>query len=588
LVERGKDTDKNPLAKKFFAVDIVLVFIGTCIIPAIAQDSEKPSLPTLRNNCLYVGGGGPGNYTKIQDAIDNASSNDNIFVYRGTYLENIFINNTLNLIGEDKNRTIIDGNAKHDVIYIGFPANNVKITGFTIRNSGNFSSGGGYADAGIEIHSDFNMIQNNIISNHPLYGIWLWGSRGNNISYNSILGCDISGIEFLAGPCNILSHNLLYKNGFGINMRLSSNTSGTFLSYNTFLENRFGLWIYASGSDIVCNNFINNYGLNAVCRMNFRRMTPSRNSWARNYWDDWDGVGPKWIPGVFGFNFDWNPVQEPYPYQMIPPLNDQCNPDGVATKWAVVIACSGGFTYERHERCDRNDVRELTQLLKKNGWDENHILTLQEEEATKEAILNDSFQWLKNNGEDEDDLIFYFFSGHGYYHTADDPPVDEPDGRDEVINPWDPDIDGWNPDVFIVDDELSEKFDTLKSNNIVIVIHTCHAGGWIDGAHDLCDSGRVVLVACGVDETSCMMKYPVHWLFAYYLIQGLKGHADENNDKRITAEELLRYTIEPVQFRSKIFNWITSGVATIQHPQMYDGWPSKENNTEELTLIELS
>ena len=40
-------------------------------------------------------------------------------------------------------------------------------------------------------------------------------------------------------------------------------------------------------------------------------------------------------------------------------------------------------------------------------------------------------------------------------------------------------------------------------------------------------------------------------------------------------------------FRSKIFNWITSGVPTIQHPELYDGWPSEDNNIEELTLIEL-
>ena len=146
---------------------------------------------------------------------------------------------------------------------------------------------------------------------------------------------------------------------------------------------------------------------------------------------------------------------------------------------------------------------------------------------------------------------------------------------------------GWNPDVFIVDDELSEKFDTLESNNIVIVIHTCHAGGWIDGESDLCGSGRVVFVACGVDKASCLMKYPVHWLFPYYLIQGLNGCADVNNDKSITAEELLNYILEPVEFRSKIYNWITTGVANIQHPEIYDGWPTVENNTEELQLIEL-
>ena len=287
------------------------------------------------------------------------------------------------------------------------------------------------------------------------------------------------------------------------------------------------------------------------------------------------------------FNFDWHPVQDPYPYQMIPLLNTNSNTPGIVTKWAVLIACSGGFTYERHERCDRNDIRDLTKLLQKNGWDKNHMLILQEEEATKEAILNESFQWLIDNGEDEDDLIFFFFSGHGYYHTLDEPPVDEPDSRDEIIHPWDPDIAGWNPDVFIVDDALSAKFDTLKSHNIVIVIHTCHAGGWIDGANDLCDSGRVVLVSCDVDEASCMMKYPRHWLFPYYLIKGFRGYADENLDNRITAEELFRYTIEPVQFRSKIFNWLTSGVPTIQHPGLYDGWPTEDNNTEEILLLEL-
>ncbi len=569
------------------AIGIILLFLEAGIIPTIAHDGNKRSLPTSSGQWLYVGGSGPGNYSKIQDAINDSNNGDTIFVFHGTYYENINIDKIINLVGEEKNSTIIDGNAKHDVIYIGFPANNVKITGFTIRNSGNSSSGGGNADAGIEIHSDYNMIQNNIISNHPRYGIWLWASRGNNISYNSITACNVSGIDFLAGPCNIISHNLIYKNYFGINTRLSSNTTANILFNNTFLDNRRGLWIYDSGSHIFCNNFINNSDFNAVSFFNSRRMNPSRNSWERNYWDDWRSIGPKWIPGVIGLNFDWHPVQEPYPYQTIPLLRSQSDPDGVATKWAVVIACSGGFTYERHERCDRNDVRELTQLLKKNGWDENHILSLQEEQATTEAILDDSFQWLTENREDEDDLIFFFFSGHGYYHTTDDPPVDEPDGRDEVINPWDPDIAGWNPDVFIVDDTLSAKFDTLESNNIVIVIHTCHAGGWIDGESDLCGSGRVVLVACGVDEASCMMKYPVHWLFAYYLIQGLKGHADVNNDNSITAEELLNYTIKPVEFRSKIFNWITSGVPTIQHPELYDGWPSEENNTEELKLIEL-
>jgi pectin methylesterase-like acyl-CoA thioesterase len=63
-------------------------------------------------NTLYVGGSGFGNYTKIQDAIDNASEGDTIFVHNGIYNENITIIKTINLIGEDKNTTIINGSGE--------------------------------------------------------------------------------------------------------------------------------------------------------------------------------------------------------------------------------------------------------------------------------------------------------------------------------------------------------------------------------------------------------------------------------------------------------------------------------------------
>ena len=48
---------------------------------------------------IYVGGSGPGNYSKIQDAIDNATSGDIIQVWAGIYYENIVINTTISLIG---------------------------------------------------------------------------------------------------------------------------------------------------------------------------------------------------------------------------------------------------------------------------------------------------------------------------------------------------------------------------------------------------------------------------------------------------------------------------------------------------------
>ncbi len=52
---------------------------------------EKSSMPNFYGNIFYVGGSGFGNYTKIQDAIDNSSNGDTIFVYDDSspYYENI-------------------------------------------------------------------------------------------------------------------------------------------------------------------------------------------------------------------------------------------------------------------------------------------------------------------------------------------------------------------------------------------------------------------------------------------------------------------------------------------------------------------
>jgi len=49
--------DKYPLIGKGLAVGIILLFVGTCIIPSTAQDTGKP-LPISRGDWLYVGGSG--------------------------------------------------------------------------------------------------------------------------------------------------------------------------------------------------------------------------------------------------------------------------------------------------------------------------------------------------------------------------------------------------------------------------------------------------------------------------------------------------------------------------------------------------
>ncbi len=59
---------------------------------------DKTSKEMERGQTFYVGGYGPNNYTQIQDAIDNASEGDTVFVFNGTYFEHVTVNKSINLI----------------------------------------------------------------------------------------------------------------------------------------------------------------------------------------------------------------------------------------------------------------------------------------------------------------------------------------------------------------------------------------------------------------------------------------------------------------------------------------------------------
>jgi parallel beta-helix repeat protein len=303
---------------------------------------------------LYVGGTGEGNYTKIQDAIDNASDRDTVFVYNGIYYENLDVCKSINLIGEDKYNTIIDAAGNGDVILVS--TNRVNISGFKIKNANDSIS------AGISILSDNNIIiHNNIVNN--TCGIYLQYSSHNYICKNNIEN-NFIGIVTWFSCCDyniFIENELLYNEGgicltesthcqiidniikgdnttslsrgimlqefstsneiignhisnyeFGIALCSSINT--IIQGNNIFSNSRFGLYLQhcSVNNNITCNNFINNgYEKSFKIRGNAyfidSEFTPYFNKWKENYWDDWIGLKfklfallPYRIPGRWG------------------------------------------------------------------------------------------------------------------------------------------------------------------------------------------------------------------------------------------------------------------------------------------------
>jgi len=79
---------------KGLTVGIILILIGVNVSGTYVKDTSPISFD---GNTLYVGGSGPGNYTRIQDAINDANPRDTVFVYNGTYCENLIVDKSINL-----------------------------------------------------------------------------------------------------------------------------------------------------------------------------------------------------------------------------------------------------------------------------------------------------------------------------------------------------------------------------------------------------------------------------------------------------------------------------------------------------------
>jgi parallel beta-helix repeat protein len=207
--------------KKYLAVGIILLFIGTSMSPLHVQQIANATLPILRGNTLYVGGSGPGNYSTIQGAIDAATPGDTVFVYHGMYQEDVVIDkDNIRLIGENKHTTIIDESST--AVMILENCDNNFICNFTIQN---------IVNSGIELWSNNNFISNNILSNGINYGI--------TVNYNSRL--------------NHISNNTISNMNYGIILNYGSNS-------NTVVDNVFfhdGLWIGNTQNNTIENNTVN-------------------------------------------------------------------------------------------------------------------------------------------------------------------------------------------------------------------------------------------------------------------------------------------------------------------------------------------
>jgi len=194
-------------------------------------------------------------FDKIQDGIGAVAKNGKVKVNNGIYYENIVINKTIKLIGENKYYTIIDAGFFGSVIIIN--ADKTTVKSFTIQHSGY-----DWEDEGIELNSNENIISNNEISENE-YGIMIENFHGNEIINNNISTSCLFGLTLHHSTNNIITGNFFWNNSKGI--AFFEDCNDNIISENIFLDNFNGIgFIYNSNNNKIIDNNFNNCSGEAI------------------------------------------------------------------------------------------------------------------------------------------------------------------------------------------------------------------------------------------------------------------------------------------------------------------------------------
>ncbi|MFN8356870.1 MAG: caspase family protein [Spirosomataceae bacterium] len=213
--------------------------------------------------------------------------------------------------------------------------------------------------------------------------------------------------------------------------------------------------------------------------------------------------------------------------------------DGVKTTYAVIVGVGNYLNSSPQTIADlpltANDGQLFYQFLTSpvgGSVPANNISFLTGTNASHDNILSEMARLYQNA--DADDRIIFFFAGHG--NTGLFCPYD-------VVG-----NDGQHP---LLHSEVKAMFKQSKASTKWCIADACHSASIKapnstnqgDGSSNTMQAGEgvIVMMAAKPDEYSWDDKRLGNGVFTYFLVKGLNGAADENQDRDISVKELYMY-----------------------------------------------
>lgn len=206
----------------------------------------------------------------------------------------------------------------------------------------------------------------------------------------------------------------------------------------------------------------------------------------------------------------------------------------------VVSVGINDYRYINDLHLCKNDATAIGNVFRTHT---SNVTVLTDANATKDNILS-SLRTNFGRAKKGDTVIFYF-SGHGY---------------DNGFCPYDM---SQRNSTGLSFSEIAEVMRSSKASRKIVLADACHSGGMRKGnSHSSRPSaGNDVLLflSSRTQENSIELPGMKNGIFTTYLNSGLRGAADANRDRNITAHEL--------------FDYVSSGVRETsrdrQHPVMW-------------------